>query len=117
MLIQVVDDNRHVRQAIRSILEELDATIIESVGGEECLRQFVDQRPDVVLMDIRVQPVDGISTTRELHRCDPNACIVIVSQYDDADLRLAAARAGARGYVLKDDLLQLPETIRALRRM
>ncbi|MGA9119455.1 MAG: response regulator transcription factor [Bacteroidota bacterium] len=115
MLIQIVDDNHHMRQTIRSVLAGLHPTFIESGSGEEGIRQFIEFLPDIVLMDIRMDRMDGISATRMIRRAVPDAQVIIVSQYDDHELRVAAGKAGAAGYVLKDDLLQLPEIILALR--
>jgi DNA-binding NarL/FixJ family response regulator len=114
MLIQIVEDNVHMRQTIRSVLAGLDVSFIESGSGEEGLAAFLARHPDLVLMDLRMGSMDGITATRLMRRAVPEARIIIVTQYDDNDLRVAAGKAGALGYVLKDDLLQLPDTVRAV---
>jgi DNA-binding NarL/FixJ family response regulator len=63
--------------------------------------------PDCVLMDISMVPIDGITATRQIVQSFPTARIVIVTQYDDARLRAAAQGAGARGYVLKENLFEV----------
>jgi DNA-binding NarL/FixJ family response regulator len=61
----------------------------------------------VVLMDIAMPGLDGISATAGLTSADPGARVVMVTNYDDVELREAAAAAGACGYVLKEDLRPL----------
>jgi DNA-binding NarL/FixJ family response regulator len=73
------------------------------------------QRPDVVLMDIRMPEVDGITATRQIRILDPAARIVIVTDYDDSQLRDAALAAGACDYTLKDNLPDLVPLLRRLR--
>ena len=63
-------------------------------------------RPDVVLMDIAMRG-DGIMATRRIKEVHPEARIVIVANHDEPDLREAATHAGASGYVLKTNLLEL----------
>lgn len=65
-------------------------------------------------MDIRMDEVDGIQATRQIIAADPAAKVVIVTDYDDEALREAAMAAGARGYVLKENLLELSEWLRNL---
>jgi len=60
-------------------------------------------------MDVRMNEVDGITATKQIKAADPEARIVIVTNYDDDALRKAAINAGACGYVLKDSLLALRE--------
>lgn len=68
---------------------------------------YAAQRPDWVLMDIDLPGQDGITATRALLTANPTARVLIVTGYDDAELRRAAAAAGACGYVLKEDLFDL----------
>ena len=68
---------------------------------------YLAHRPDVVLMDIAMRGVNGIAATLQICQADPAARVVIVTDYDDQDLRAAAERAGASGDVLKENLLDL----------
>jgi DNA-binding NarL/FixJ family response regulator len=92
---------------IRSFAEE----IFECAGGVEALLAYDARKPDVVLMDIRMDEVDGIQATLQIKAYDPEARVVIVTDYDDDTLRQAAIRAGACGYVLKDNLLALVQLL------
>jgi len=107
MKLLIVDDNAAVRRLIRSILLRLADDICECGDGAEALSAYLVQRPDVVLMDVRMSEVDGIQAAKQITAADPAARILIVTDYDDTELRHASMRAGACGYVLKDNLLEL----------
>jgi DNA-binding NarL/FixJ family response regulator len=69
--------------------------------------------PDLVLMDVRMGGMDGLSATRAIVREDPAARVIIVTDFGDARSRAAALAAGASGFVPKDDLLELPALVAA----
>jgi CheY-like chemotaxis protein len=102
--ILIVDDNASVRRLIASIVQPLASEIRECEDGAGAVAAYRVQRPDVVLMDIRLPEVDGIAATKQIRIADPTARIVIVTDYDDSHLREAAAAAGACHYALKDNL-------------
>ena len=103
----IVEDHPDMRRMIRYLVEDLASVIHECGDGADALAVYTACRPDVVLMDIAMKEVDGISATREITAADPSARIVIVTNHDDPELRGAAERAGATGYVLKENLLEL----------
>ena len=114
MKILIVDDNASVRRLIRSILPPFAREIYESANGADALTTYQDRRPDVVLMDIRMDEMDGIQATEQIKAADQGARILIVTDYDDEELRRAAMRAGAWGYVLKKNLLALVQLLEAM---
>lgn len=107
MKLLIVDDNAAVRRLIRSIALPFAGEIYECADGADALSLYLVHRADVVLMDIRMSEVDGIEATKQIRAADPEARILIVTDYDDKELRLASLQAGAYGYVLKDNLLDL----------
>jgi CheY-like chemotaxis protein len=109
----IVEDSAPVRRLIKSVVGELADVIYECVDGADALSDYISHRPDFVLMDIQMKLVDGIMATRQITAADPAAQIIIVTDYDQADLREAAKDAGAIGYVVKDNLLDLVSFLRA----
>lgn len=105
--ILIADDDARMRTMLRQILADLAGNVCEARDGGEAMAAYEVQRPDWVLMDLRMKPVDGLSATAGIKARFPEARIVIVSQYDDPELRLEAARVGACGYVLKENLHDL----------
>ena len=98
----IVEDHAETRRELIRLLRDL-AEIYECSDGTEAFSAYREHRPDWVLMDIRMEGMNGIAATREIKAVYPEARIVIVTGYDDAELRAAAARAGACGYVVKGD--------------
>lgn len=107
MNLLIVDDNAALRRLIADIVTPFADEIRECADCADALSAYNAQRPDLVLMDIRMDEVDGIEATRRIKAADPTARIIIVTDYDDDALRQAAIREGACGYLLKDNLLDL----------
>ena len=114
MKILIVDDNASVRRLIASIVGPLANSIEECSNGPEALVMYGSMRPDVVLMDLRMKEMDGIEATRRICHGDPDAKVVILTDYDDRELRRAAATAGSIHYALKDNLPDLVRLIESL---
>ena len=103
----IVDDKAEVRRMIRRFLADLAAEINETDDGESAFDAYAAFLPDWVLMDIEMKHTNGIVATERIKAAYPQANIVIVTNYDDDCLRERATAAGARGYVLKENLLAL----------
>lgn len=101
--ILIVEDNADMRRTIKDLLGDL-GEVYECSNGLEAFSAYSQYCPDWVLMDIKMAGMNGITTTRKIKAAYPDARIVIVTGYDDAELREAARRAGACEYVVKDDL-------------
>ncbi len=114
--ILIVDDNAAVRRLMRTMIRSFAGEIFECAGGVEAISAYHARKPDVALMDIRMDEVDGIQATTQIKAYDPEARVVIVTDYDDDTLRQAAIRAGACGYVLKDNLLDLVRLLEEIQR-
>jgi CheY-like chemotaxis protein len=103
----IVEDNRAMRDLIRSIVSDVAGDVTECHDGAEALFAYTKCLPDWVLMDIRMKDVDGISATRQIKASFPEANIMIVTDYDSPNMREAARKAGAREYVTKENLLEV----------
>lgn len=102
--VLVVDDQTVVREGLVLILGMLpDVEVVGSaVDGEHALRLVAVEKPDVVLMDLRMPRLDGVAATRRIRAEFPDTQVVVLSTYADDDSVFAALRAGARGYLTKD---------------
>jgi CheY-like chemotaxis protein len=104
MKVLLADDNPAMRQVIRRILHGLATEVRECDNGAEACALYAAHHPDWALMDVEMPEVNGLVATARIRADFPEARILIVTNYDDASPRAAAARAGACGYVLKDNL-------------
>jgi CheY-like chemotaxis protein len=107
MTVLIVDDNPRFRELLRTVLAGLVDEVNECADGGEAVAAYGVRRPDWVLMDLQMGRVGGLEATRRILAVDRTARVVIVTHYDDAHWRAAAVAAGACGYVLKDNLLEL----------
>jgi len=107
----IADDHAPMRQTLRALLSPIASDILEATDGGQAVRLFAETMPDWVLMDVQMKPINGLAATRAIRSRFPDARIVIVTQYDDSDLRAEATAAGACAYVLKDDLGALTQLL------
>jgi DNA-binding NarL/FixJ family response regulator len=101
----VVDDQSMVRAGLRMLLaDEPDIEVVAEAGnGKEAVAQATRFRPQVVLMDIRMPELDGLEATRRILAADEAARVLILTTFNLDDYVYEALRAGASGFVLKDD--------------
>lgn len=102
--VLIVDDHAIVREGLRLIFETIDdiEVVGEAADGAEAI-QFVDeQQPDVVLMDLRMPGMDGLTAIEHLQRDHPLVAIVILTTFNEDELMLRGLQAGAKGFLLKD---------------
>ena len=102
--VLVADDQELIRAGFRLILEAAGFVVVgEAADGAEALALAATQRPDVVLMDIRMPVLDGLAATRQLTAAGPGAPkVVILTTFDLDDYEYEALRSGASGFLLKD---------------
>ena len=117
--ILVADDHLIIRQGLRLILETQDGfeMVGEAADGAVALKLCAELHPDVVLMDLRMPGMDGLSAIEHLRQEQPEVAVVILTNFNEDDLMMRGLRLGAKGYLLKDtDRETLFNTIRAANR-
>lgn len=115
--VLAVDDHSVFRQGIASLLEDQPDMVLvaEASNGREAIQRFRAQRPDVTLMDLQMQEMNGLDATIAIRNEFPDARIVVLTTYSGDVQVLRALKAGAQGYLLKSMLHEeLLETIRAV---
>ena len=102
--VMITDDHLIVREGLRLILETADDVEVvgEAVDGAECLRLVPELKPDVILMDLQMPRMDGITAIEHLRKDHPEIAIVILTTYNEDDLMIRGLQLGACGYLLKD---------------
>jgi DNA-binding NarL/FixJ family response regulator len=102
MRIVVVDDHDSVRAILAAILREYGLDVVGvCANGREAVDSCGDWQPDAVVMDVRMPVLDGIAATRELKAQHPSTRVILLTAYEEDDLRTAALAAGADEFVLK----------------
>ncbi|MEN2422494.1 response regulator transcription factor [Streptomyces rimosus] len=102
--VLVVDDEALVRTGLRMILEPTDdiEVVAEAGDGREAITAAARHRPDVVLMDVRMPEMDGLTALRELRRSPAAPKVIMLTTFDLDDYVHSALRNGACGFLLKD---------------
>ncbi len=101
--ILIADDHALVRNVLRNAVEAAGHEVVgEAADGEAVVALARDLRPHVVLMDLSMPGIDGVSATRSLRREAPDAAVLVVTMHAEPELLDAARTAGASGYLLKD---------------
>lgn len=113
--ILIADDQTLFRECMKDLLEnEPDFTVVGEAGnGPEAVAMARKHKPDIILMDIKLPQMDGISATRALRQDLPNTNVLILSSYEDNAHILEAIQAGANGYLSK--MLPVAELVKSLR--
>jgi len=115
--VLVADDQSMVRAGFRMLLsgEEDIEVVAEASNGIEAVEKAARFAPTVVLMDIRMPELDGLEATRRILAADPEARVLVLTTFDLDEYVYEALRAGASGFVLKDDPPeQLLEAVRTV---
>lgn len=103
--VAVVDDHPLFRAGLVSVLEDLDEVevVAQAADGEAAIAAVAQHQPDVVLMDLRMPGVGGLEATARISIEYPHVAVIVLTMDSDEDSVFAALRAGARGYLLKED--------------
>jgi DNA-binding NarL/FixJ family response regulator len=115
--VMLVDDDELMRRGLAAVLssDERIEVVAEAGNGRQAVQRARHARPDVVLMDVRMPELDGITATGELIAGAPEARVVILTTFEEDDYILGALRAGASGFLLKrsspEDLIAAIHTV------
>ena len=99
--ILVVDDDADIRRAFHRNLEREGLSVVDASGGDDAIKQVAVERPDLVVMDIRMGATNGLDTLRKLHDLDPKLLIIMMTAYGTTQTAIEAMKLGAYDYVLK----------------
>lgn len=103
--IALVDDHKLFRSGIAAMVNELNgySIMFEAANGQELMRKISSKlKPDIILLDINMPQMDGISTAQWLRSNYPDVNIIVLSMFEDADKVLTMVKLGVKGYLLKD---------------
>src|SRR5919198_2651850 len=102
--VLLVDDQRLMREGLRTLLElHVDMRVVGEAGdGAEAEELAAQLQPRVVLMDLRMPRVEGVSATTRIKRRWPDIQVLVLTTFDDDELVFRSIEAGASGYLLKD---------------
>lgn len=109
----IVDDHAPMRRELRELLTSPLDEVHEAADGGEAEAAFEERRPDWVIMDVQMRPVGGLAATRNILARHPGAHIIIVTQFDDLELREGALESGALACLSKENLIEVRRFIHA----
>jgi DNA-binding NarL/FixJ family response regulator len=115
--VLIADDQRVVREGLTMIVRLIDGVEVVGTAGDgfEAVECAERERPDVVLMDLRMPGMDGAEATRRIRAALPATQVLVLTTYADDESLFPALEAGARGYLTKDaDAEEIERAIRAL---
>lgn len=103
MRLVIADDQTAFRRGLRDLLARAPEIEIvgEATNGKEAVDAALSLRPDITLMDIRMPVLDGVAATAAIRKQWPNACVIVLTTFDEDHLIRNSIRAGASGYLLK----------------
>ena len=100
--VLLVDDSMYIRTVLGSIIVEAGFEVVgEAADGEEAIRKYMDLKPDIVLMDVIMEPMDGMAATEAILDKDPAALILMVTVLEAKEILVDLVKIGAKGYITK----------------
>lgn len=116
MKIVVIDDDKLVSLSLKTILESTGKVTVLAMGsnGEEAIRLYRSHKPDVMLMDIRMEGMSGIEAGELILRENPDAKILYLTTFSDDEYIVKALNMGAKGYILKQDFEGIAPALEAV---
>ena len=116
MKIVIIDDDMLVTGALKTILEAGEEITVAATGqdGSEAMSLYQTYRPDVLLMDIRMQKVSGLDAAKEILLEYPEARILLLTTFSDDEYIVKALKYGVKGYLLKQDYTSILPALKAV---
>jgi two-component system chemotaxis response regulator CheY len=99
--ILIVDDSGFARRSMRQILEPAGHTVVEASNGQDALEQYFLKRPDLVLLDMVMEGMNGLDVLTKLKELDPAAKVVLATADIQSTTRVETQAAGASGFITK----------------
>ncbi|MBL9210391.1 MAG: response regulator transcription factor [Opitutaceae bacterium] len=101
--ILLVDDEAHIRKFVSLILKQIgQPEIIEAGNGEEALKSYQANKPNIVLLDVNMPRMDGMETLRKLKEIDPDCVVIMLTSLANRESVERALELGAANYIRKD---------------
>ena len=116
--VLIADDHSMVRQGIKVVINSLDGWELcgEAANGRQAVELAKELQPDVAVLDITMPELNGLDATRQIGECSPRTKVIILTMHESDALALTVIKAGARGFVLKNDAPEaLPRALTAVR--
>jgi len=112
--VMLVDDHTILREGLRLLLSKQENIRIigEASKGEDALRMAKELSPDLIIMDISLPDINGISLTRMITQADPRIAVLVLTMYNEKEYLISALKAGALGYLIKEGTIE--EMIKAI---
>ncbi|MCI9082543.1 MAG: response regulator transcription factor [Lachnospiraceae bacterium] len=116
MNIVIVDDDRLVSLSLKTILESNNEIQVSAIGknGKEAISLYKKYKPDVLLMDIRMETMTGLQAAEQILRQEPDANILFLTTFLDDEYIVRALHLGAKGYILKQNFESLVPALKAV---
>lgn len=112
MKILIVDDNIKVRELTKTLLAGSDYEFYECEDGDETLSACEKYKPDIILMDIKMKRMDGITATKEIKKVFPKVIVIMFTNYPFEELIEQSIKVGAERIIDKEELFQLPQFLK-----
>ena len=116
MKIVIIDDDKLVSLSLKTILEATGEIEVLELGqnGQEAIALYQKHKPEVLLMDIRMEVMSGLEAAEQILRQDPSANILFLTTFLDDEYIVRALRLGAKGYILKQNFESLLPALKAV---
>jgi CheY-like chemotaxis protein len=102
--VLVVDDEAHIRKFVTLMIKSLGySSVLEAPNGQEALKVFEQEKPQLVLLDVNMPRIDGLQTLRSLKRSDPACTVVMLTSLVNRQTVEECLQLGAVGYLRKDN--------------